>query len=1088
MDIRPLASFAINARLKLIQSSKARIEQVLIENSQERLEKPLVVDRLERELKAKGLEEVVSEVSYIWFNRFLALTMLDAIGFNNPAVLTPTPGSIYPEILQEAKVGHLDRTGMSADSASRIQGILSGQIPSSNSDAEIYALLLQAVCKSWGDRFPMVFQANYEVAEMLAPTDLLSRDSVRSDFIRVIIGDYAKDVETIGWLFQFYNSEVKDSAYKKFRLGKKASHQDLVAATQIFTPRFIADSMVENTIGSLWVRKNSNSSLAGELPAVSKLEGELEGALIPEEITVLDPAVGSGNLLLSAYNYLERIYLEGGHNVAAIPRMILEHNLNGIDIDSRAASLASFALWLRASKGIGKTLALDLPQPKITVLEDEPLLFDAANECTETAMRKRIQTMASAGTLGALVKVRDQDIEFLEGYSNKHQIRSHLIDRAIRNLLPLSKEYLVVIANPPYMGPKNMPPLLRGEIAENFTEGKADLYGAFLIRAFELLSNSGRMGLITQVTWLNIQRFESLRRWFHRFARDGSLIRVDANAFSGVAGFVGKVLTFAGPSGSRLTRELGLSPNKTKYNSVDLGRFDLIPNMPFALGLPIHLLDAFSSAPNVGSLVKTNNGTSTGENEVFFKLWWEVNPESIERTSTSSESAAESSKKWFPSTKGGPPLKWFGNMLHVINWQNDGKDLRTGLKADGSHRNFQLMSRDMAFRPYVCWSDIGQTSAFRYTPSGFMSAKNSPAFSASEPFGLIAFLNSEVVSALLDSLNPTWHVQIREVECLPILVNLSELSELGESAVSLAEKKWDLQELSLNFDSDFHIAMLASGAKHYCSSLEGLVSDLDSRLSDIQRRVDEIVAEPYGFPWGAPELGENTDHSLEFFEQGDEELDQLEKDGRVDAAPINPALFQAMSIVVGILFGRHKVEGKIGNLLDEDNIIPMLSQGYFEDDFSLRLAQFFDQVAPTEALSSLRWIESQLGQSISQFMRKNFFDYHSMSFHKKPVYWVIKSPKGSFQALTYIHRFTVDTLANCRSKYVQPLIDKLRTQQRAIQSSDAKKAAALQIQIDDLEELDNRLYELVLNPPAIDFDEGVAKNHERFASVMQKIK
>ncbi len=1079
METKPLASFAVNTRLKLIQSSQSRIEQALIEDSQERLEKPLAVAKLEEEIKAKGIEQVVSDVSYLWFNRFLALTMLDAIGFNSPLVLSPSPGAVYPEILQEAKAGRLNGLALSPEITARVQGILSGQIPSANSDAEIYALLVQAVCKSWADRFPMIFQASSEVAEMLAPSDLLSLDSTRADFVREIRGGYSTDIETIGWLFQFYNSDVKDSAFAKFKTGKKATHQDLVAATQIFTPRAIAKSMVENTLGSIWGRMHPNSALAMALPEVAKLDSECPEIVPPEQLTVLDPAVGSGNLLLSAYDYLEKIYLESGYNTESIPGLILENNLHGIDIDPRAASMASFALWLRAARSLDKARAMSLPQPKIVFLENSPILLDIAEGCEDLEVRKRLSIASNAGTLGTLVRMKDPDLDYLSRASGENGLISGALHSILESAKLLAGKYSVVLANPPYMGPKNMPQILRSALEEGYSEGKADLYGAFLIRSNEFITENGRIGLITQAAWLNLKRFESLRRWFCRNARDAALIRANQNVFFGIGSFVDKALTFSSKSGSALTREIGFSSSTNVMTIVDLSKFEVIFGMPFAFGVPEHLLGAFSTAPSVGSIVKSNNGTKTGENETFLRFWWEVEPTTIQSGAENSAEARSLPGKWFPYTKGGSPRKWFGNMVHVINWEDDGRELRKGVKKNGSERFFQTMSSDLAFQPYLCWSDISTSPAFRYTPKGFMTDLQSPAIAAPNMYGLLAFLNSDVVSVLINILNPTIHIKIRDVETIPLLLELDNLTAFGESAVKTAEKLWNLQETSMSFDVRKHLSLISLGVQNYATELSSHIASLRKNLEEIELQMNSAVSPAYQFPW---EVRGELKHLVEDFQPEEDEAEEVVANTEDQALPA------LISLLVGLLFGRYKVSADHQVAIDADNIIPTMLEDYFDDDFSSRLPFLLKDIASVDVSEQVNYLTEALGQTVRAFMQKSFYSHHLRTFRGSPIYWVIRSPKGNFQALTYIHRFSIDTLATCRSKYVQPLIDKLRTQQKALQSIDPKKVAALEIEVKDLQELDNRLYDLVLNPPVIDFDEGVVKNHARFATVLQKIK
>lgn len=1071
MDTKPLASFAVNSRLRLLQSSKNMIVQSLLPNSQNRLEKPSVVAELERQISNSSLDEVAAEISYLWFNRLLALTMLDAIGFNSPSAVTPSDGLIHPEILQEAKSGNLDPKTNSIEARERIKGLLSGEIPSANADAEIYGILLQGVTRSWGVRFPMIFQASSEIAEMLAPSDLLSLDSVRSDFLKVIQGSYATDVETIGWLFQFYNSDVKDSAFAKFKAGKKATHEDLVAATQIFTPRAIANSMVENTLGSLWARMHPNSELAQSLPEIARLDSECPEVLTPEELTVLDPAVGSGNLLLSSFDYLEKIYLESGHNDQSIPGLILEHNLHGLDIDPRAASMAAFAIWLRAARNLSLVAALELPQPKITFLQDYPSILEIAENCIDVEVKKRLTAFANVGTLGALVELKASDIEFLVASPEAQGILADSVGRAIDASRFLIQKYAVVIANPPYMGPKNMPSLLKEFIEQNFSEGKADLYAAFIMRCQSLVRPSGRFSLITQLSWMKIQRFAPLRKLLIRLTFDQAFINLGSGVFSGVGTVVRSAIVSASRSGGLVAKYLD-SRGSQPLNTTQLSRFLNLEGAPFLFELPEELIEKFDSDLLVRDISSFNSGIATGENSVFVRLWWEVEPANIARGTGNASEASGLGEKWFPYQKGGSPTKWFGNALHVVDWQRDGNRLRSGVKADGSHRNFQLMSKEFMFQPFITYSDISETAAFRFVDSGFLADRASPAIQTKDPFSLLAFLNSSAASEIITISNPSLHVKENDWSVLPILVDLKELSQLGAEATSLSKDLWDGQEISMDFDFSNWLTTLEGGLESSLSRGQRDQRNARLRISEIQVEIDRLVSPAYSYPWSGPSQAEEGENALE-------------NSSYSQSADYHG---QVLSRFAGLMLGRFSDDLTQNSHLDADNIVPLMSENYFDDDFSSRLPFVLGSFTGRDSRIDLNWLIGQCGKPIRDWMRKEFYSQHIKTYLGSPIYWMISSPKGTFKALTYIHRLSEDTFSICRSKYVQPLIEKLEVQQKSIVKSDPKKSEALSVQISDLRELDDRLYEIVVNPPVLDFDEGVVKNHARFASVLQKIK
>jgi hypothetical protein len=543
---------------------------------------------------------------------------------------------------------------------------------------------------------------------------------------------------------------------------------------------------------------------------------------------------------------------------------------------------------------------------------------------------------------------------------------------------------------------------------------------------------------------------------------------------------VDNVLVFSSGQGSTITRESGFGAEDAGYNSLSLSKFDVIFGMPFAFGLPDHLLEAFENAPKLGSIVKSNSGTKTGENEIFVKYWWEVDPLRIERNATGSEDARVSEKKWFPFTKGGAPLKWYGGMIHVVDWENDGERIRAGVKSDGGKRFFQLMSASMVFRPYVCWSHISNVPAFRLSPFGFMANVKSPSVTADDLNGLLAFLNSKVVSVIIKKINPTIGIEIRDVESLPVLLNISDLAELGALAVAEAKYIWNMQELSMDFDIDNHLTLLRHGLEQYSHSIEMLSRQANLSMLDIQERIDQVVSPTYGInPDSLRDPQDDPMHSTD--SNGSTEV-------VLEGESVSEPYVQALSVISGIILGRYPAPQECKALVDDDNVVPMMLENYFDDDFSSRLPLFLSELTSGEQDGSLYWLLGQIGQPVRLYMRKVFYQNHLKIFKGAPIYWVIRSPGGHFQALTYIHRLSVDTFAVCRRKYVQPLIEKMLAQQNALSSSDPKKAAYLGTQIKDLAILDERLYEIVVNPPVLDFDEGVVKNHARFASVLQKIK
>jgi hypothetical protein len=1090
MDTKPLASFAVNARLKLLDAIESKVSSVLLGDSLARREQPRVVAALENQISSTSVESVVNEIAYIWFNRLLVLTMLDHVGYNQPKAVTPVEGAVLPEVLQRARSGFIDSTVHDDSAKNRIRGLLSGQIPSNSPDMEAYGILLRDVCRAWGARFPLVFNSNYELADLLTPFDLLSSNSIRAMFVAEIRGEYAEEVETIGWLFQFYNSDVKKSAFEKFKSGKKADHEDLVAATQIFTPKAVAASLVENTIGTLWSMNYPDSPVANKLPAIAKSEPETTTSILePQTLTVLDPACGSGNLLLSAYDMLEEIYVESGYNPDSIPALILSNNLHGLDIDPRSAALAAFAIWLRAARNLTKSAALSLPQPQVHFLRDSGALLDLANECEDEAASKRLSLAASAGILGSLVQLTRADIDVVKDAGARDGLFGAILSELVPALDLLSRKYCAVLANPPYMGPKNMPPLLKELVEDKYSEGKADLYGAFAIRCAELIRDHGRFSIVVQFSWVKLKRFADLRRWTITFTRRQSFQVLEADVFSGIGGFVEKVVFSASKEGPAVSR---VSFSKTKTDEVKeffLENFAVVEGTPFLFEIPEFLIDAMASGPTIGNQTNFNSGIKTGEKESFVRFRWEVHPEKIAQFPQHAENDLTVKPRWFPYLKGGAPQRWFSSSTYVVDWENDGERIRTGTKADGSKRFFQLMSKDFAFKPFITYSEISKSAGFRFVPGGYLTDIKSPAIKSANDMAILALLNSTPVRRLIEFSSTSSSISSKAWGRVPILVSLESLESLGLEAYEVSRKLESLQEISPDFDASSWIASTGNSLADQIKEMLNKRNDQLERLADLELQIDDRVNPAYGYPWpNFSNIDPSHATSFESEEDSDRETQEALEAGAVSPQNEKTVTFELISVAVGVVAGSISLGGQYTHHKDPDNIVPVLATNYFEDDLSDSILKLLSEVFSEPESAVQLAIRKYVGKPLRDWLSADFYPYHVKMYKNAPIYWMITSPKGHFKALTYIHRLSIDTFATCRTKYVQPLIERLLAQHKALGSSDPKKAAALEAQIQDIRELDDLLYDLVLKSPKLDFDEGVAKNHERFASVLRKLK
>ncbi|MFZ1540065.1 MAG: BREX-1 system adenine-specific DNA-methyltransferase PglX, partial [Enterococcus aquimarinus] len=526
MDTTLLKSFATSSRTELIREVAARITAVLAQGSPERVEKPRAVSELERAISAggggdKGKAHVADKIAYTWFNRIIALRFMDANGYTGIGVVSPAADQVgQPEILAAAKRGQVDSDVVKGANAATITGLLNGTRqprPGIDAQAEAYSLLLADYCRYWNRAMPFMFEREGDFTELLIPTNVLAEDSVLSRSVNVLTAEVCQDVEVIGWLYQFYISERKDEVFAGFKKNKKAGADEIPAATQLFTPHWIVRYLVENSVGRLWMLNHPESRLVEQMDYyIAPIDEETDFLKItnPEELTVIDPACGSGHMLAYAFDLLYAIYEEEGYTPSQIPGLILTNNLYGTEIDPRAGALAAFALTMKAAAK-RKLFLKDTVDPNVCVLE--PIAFTAdelSYLVTEDGDRHAEEVFwnqfAEADTLGALIRIDSglttrlgQHLETLD--PDGDLLRADTIRWArqvVEQAEYLTPRYSVLVANPPYMGSGNMRALLAQYAGRNFKTSKYDLFAMFIERSFELLMDLGYSAMVTMEAWM----------------------------------------------------------------------------------------------------------------------------------------------------------------------------------------------------------------------------------------------------------------------------------------------------------------------------------------------------------------------------------------------------------------------------------------------------------------------------------------------------------------------------------------------------------------------------------------------------------
>lgn len=1164
METAQLKTFATSARTELIREVNARITAVLAQGSPEGVETPSAVAGLEKAIASggggdKGKAHVADKVAYTWFNRIIALRFMDANGYTGIGVVSPAADQVgQPEVLAAAKRGQIDKEVVSNDyNMAAIAGLLNGTRhprPGADAQAEAYSLLLAAYCQFWHKAMPFMFERQGDFTELLMPANLLAGDSVLNRAVQVLTEDVCKDVEVIGWLYQFYISERKDEVFAGFKKNKKAAADEIPAATQLFTPHWIVRYLVENSLGRVWMLNRPNSGLVHQMDYyIAPIDEETDFLTItkPEELTVIDPACGSGHMLTYAFDLLYAIYEEEGYAPSEIPSLILANNLYGTEIDPRAGALAAFALTMKAVAK--RRLFLKNPvEPNICVLE--PISFNPdelsylvtrdGDRYVEDAFWNQFAGADIFGSLIqpdlVLVKRMARHLESIEDGGDMY--KGDAIKRASRVISQaeyLTARYTVVVANPPYMGSQNMDARLTGFARDSYPATKSDLMTMFMERASRLAVSRGYWAIINLPAWLAATTYTKLRTWLLSDQAIESLVQFGRGVFGSDFGSVGFVVRNARPSGAESGEYRKLFENHVDVRSVakieslfrdpDYNRYarrqsDLrdLPGSPIAFWLSEAMLQAFSRGSSLGDFVPTREGLITGDNDRFLRRWYEVGSSSAGDWAMDS---VASNRRWFPYLKGGEFRLWWGNHEYVVDWERDGERQRQNVDhATGRVRSHNY-NGDFAFRPGVTWTGLSSGGfSGRVVPSGFMFDTKAPmAFpSGGEQIGaLLAILNSSTGAEFLKILAPTLDFKLGTVMSTPapgrtpasLLFEGSQIKRL----VTASREDWDDFESSWNFGAPSWLAGRSSTASE---KLEELIANWSAAQASIAREQAElevennrIVAEVYGLAGevqiDVPLHRVSLTRNVEFRYGPGKTAAEYARLERADVA------CELVSYAVGCMFGRYSLDvpglvladqgGTLQDYLlkvanpsfapDSDNVIPVVDGDWFEDDIVGRFRQFV-RVAFGDKHSekNLNFVVESLGVKnlreyfITKAGKSKFYDDHVQRYKKRPIYWLFSSPKGSFNALIYLHRYTPSTASTVLT-YLREYVTKLESSlQQAERAGNAKEADRLRKILVELNEYEHdTLYPKASENVVVDLDDGVKVNYPKLGGALRKI-
>ena len=1136
MNTNALKKFAQEARRKLMALISARLEFVLSTDSSFIREKADQVEKLKEAIKSSSKEQIVEKVTYTWFNRFMALRFMDVNDYQpiDIRVLTPKDNFTLPAILDEAKQGNIPDE-LKVDKQ-RIFDLLDGKIPSTNGQNEAYKELLIGACNHLNSVFPFLFERINDYTELLLPDDLTSELSIIQDIRDGMGTEDCAEVEVIGWLYQFFISEKKDEVFASKSAVKK---EDIPAATQLFTPRWIVEYMVQNTVGKLWLQNKPNSKLRDHMPYFIESPSVSSDDYLKinsvEEITLLDQACGSGHILVYGFELLTKIYEEEGYNATEIPQLILEKNLYGFEIDERASQLASFALMMKA-RSYNRRFFRKEVQPTILCYKDLKLseeeieqaftqiIFEITDE-----VKHDLLTMQQATNYGSLMMPLTDKKELLKLQDTintqvntsdaflKYQLEQ--LSASLEQLLLLSDKYHCIVDNPPYMGGGNMNKPLGDYVKRNYPDSKADLMACFMEAGIAMLQPKGFLGMINQHSWMFLSSYEKLREKLIKNIFFDTNLHLGARTFPEIGGEVVQNASFT--FWNRAMEDKGVYFRLVDFNLTELKRantveaiknpncgwfytsnqkhFNKIPSSPIGYWLSNLQINLFAENSKIGQLGEPKVGIQTGDNERFLREWHEVFNNKIESI-------------WFQYDKGGETRKWYGNKSLIVKWDNNGESIR-------KHSKSVLRNQSFYFKESIQWSRIssGRIGA-RFTEGESLFDINSASLflkDTEETLMFLGYLNSKVCFGFLQVLAPTLTFQVGDIARVPVIPNFHK-TDLVKQCLIISMSEWDSKELSINFNCNELVRIKSQDLEETLNAYQQYWKNKFFQLHKNEEELNREFIEIYG-------LQNELTPDVPF-----EDITILKDETIIDNGQlvfkVDEIFKQFMSYAVGCMFGRYSID-KEGLILanqgetfedyllkveisdvkasfvpDEDNIIPILDDEWFEDDIVGRFYAFLKASFGKENFDkNLAFVEECLGKDIRKYFVKDFYADHIKRYKKRPIYWMFSSSKGAFNVLVYMHRYTPDTLNKILNNYLVEYKEKLSVNMEHLdhlivsgssqeQTKAQKEKDKLRLVLVELNEYERDvLRPMALERIAIDLDEGVLVNYNKFGKVVKEV-
>ena len=1108
----------------------------------------------ERETNYKtAYKYVLEEVAYTWFNRLIAVRFMEVNDYlpSHIRVLSSDSGKMEPDLVTTPFDAEL--------SFARDEEQLVYQLKQENKIDELFRFLFIKQCNALNEILPALFEKTSDYTELLLNLSVIDQDGVVYHLVHDIPEEdfdveRGGQVEIIGCLYQYYNTEPKNEAFAK---PGKISKEEIPAVTQLFTPDWIVRYMVENSVGRLWIEhllaldeSADEAALAAGfgwkyyLPE-AKQEPEVEeklrelrrerASLTPEQITIIDPCMGSGHILVYRFSVLMQIYENAGYGQRDAARSILENNLFGLDIDDRAYQMAYFAVMMKARE-YNRRILNGENSCKVYAIQESNGITDAAlgdmgASLSEEDRKKALKEIKSligefkdAKEYGSILNIEKRDWDMLRrfavpntGYGqlsldmNGAEVAADRLQEIIDVAEVMANRYLSTVTNPPYMGSSGMSTKLDTFVKANYPDSKNDLFAVFIEKCEHLLVKNGFQAMITQQAWMFLSGYEKLRNKLLR--RDlVTMAHLGPRAFEEIAGEVVQTTCFVFRNNrisryrgkysrlleysSQIAKESGFLQHTNEY-STSQDRFSMITGKPIAYWVSDKVIDTFNNKP-LDYYASTNNGFTTGDNNRFLRLWFEVNNLDIDYNNPSVDTSTRNGATWFPYNKGGESRRWYGNNDYVINWKNNGAALK-------SYGHLVPRSLKFMFRESVTWNKITTgTATFRYKPVGTMFDVGGLSLFPNNPndiYYFIALCNSVYTKKVLEIISPTLNCETGHVSAIPVIIDEKkpQISDIAKECISISKQDWDSFETSW----DFVKHPLLSDTSTIRSAFESWSASCQERYERMctnEERLNTLFIKMYNLEGELTSVVQKETISLHMANLGND-------------------IRSLLSYFVGCAFGRYSLDykglvyagGKWDSekyssfIPDEDNVIPITDEEYLEDDIVSRLCTWLKVVYGEASLEeNLDFIAKALGNKgsssrevIRNYFINDFFKDHCQTYSvtgsgKRPIYWLFDSGKqNGFKALVYLHRYNADTIGNLRIDYLhrmqriyeseisrmQDMIDHSTNNREVVLAT--KRREKLQKQLKECREYDEKLAHLALSRNELDLDDGVKVNYRK---------